>query len=1091
MAASVNFKNLVRAAWSDADKENSSGRASAHAGSVAAAGAAALSPGDREAVRGGIADLVVRSPPLVRAQLCEALGAIAKADFPRAWPSLLPELVGRLEAAARGAAEEREARKAAYGAAGAAAPGLPSSGAASAGDAALEGVALVSDAVLVRYRDAFMTASLSEELEAVQALVRPLLAALGAAAQGAAEATRAARAGATDAEAASAAQAAAAAATPAEALALAAGDAQPAPGASAPAPSAREPLSSRLRACTLLVRAYASLNSPGMTDALEETLKDWMGLLLGLLALPEPPAAAARDADLPGPVDDLRSAVCEALLLLSERNEEEFAPYLSAAVSAAWRQLSTAGPAAGRDGPARAAAAFLAAVARRPREAGLFAAPGTLEAVLDGAIVPSLRMREDLEQTFETDWPEYLARDAEGADAGTRRRAALDLARALAAAAPARFPLLVDARVKTLLEEGSKAGAPDAWRAKDAALLLASALGGAGRTPAAGAPPDAAAAGGADVAGLFWGHVAGVLGIAAPPQGDAGAAPAGPDPAGAPSAEHPVLVADALRFALLFRFALPRELLPNLLAAASRELANDCGSVHSYAALLADKILAAKESDLATGSASGGAAGAAAAPSTSLSSAPLLDASRAAPVLAPLLERLFLAFSHPDSAENERVARALVRAVAFLGPGVAPVARPCLARLRELLVAAAANPGRPGFLHAAFEAAAGVVRGAGEAQTSAACAEACEAEVFPIAQEALAKDVKEFHPYVFQLLAQLLELRERAADKAGAAPTGLPPAYATIFPPLLAPAFWESPANAPGLSRLVAAYVAVDPAFALGEGRIQAVLGVFQKLLASRQLDQEALAVLRAVERAAPEAQMAPLRPTVWRLLMQRLTAKRTPRLARNVVAYACVRIAKTSPRDWHDAVEALGQGTAKAFVRQIWPGAVPAFASAAKADVKLAVVETVALLASPEGLRDLGAADPAGAQPDPAWGRLLDAVLALADALGPRGLANASAASAASLAALSAAPDTLDDDATPSLADGGVAFARLRNAGEPPERDELPTVDDARVQAAKTLAAGAAAAPGRVPALVAAGVGPEGQAKLQTWLQAAGVGLI
>lgn len=43
--------------------------------------------------------LMLNTPPLVRAQLSEALTLISGHDFPAAWPQLLPELVERLAGA--------------------------------------------------------------------------------------------------------------------------------------------------------------------------------------------------------------------------------------------------------------------------------------------------------------------------------------------------------------------------------------------------------------------------------------------------------------------------------------------------------------------------------------------------------------------------------------------------------------------------------------------------------------------------------------------------------------------------------------------------------------------------------------------------------------------------------------------------------------------------------------------------------------------------------------------------------------------------------------------------------------------------------
>jgi CAS/CSE protein, C-terminus len=55
------------------------------------------------------------------------------------------------------------------------------------------------------------------------------------------------------------------------------------------------------------------------------------------------------------------------------------------------------------------------------------------------------------------------------------------------------------------------------------------------------------------------------------------------------------------------------------------------------------------------------------------------------------------------------------------------------------------------------------------------------------------EDVQEFHPYVFQIFAQLIEVR----------PAPLPPSYMAIFPPLLTPLFWERSGNVPALVRLL------------------------------------------------------------------------------------------------------------------------------------------------------------------------------------------------------------------------------------------------------------------------------------------------
>ena len=70
---------------------------------------------------------------------------------------------------------------------------------------------------------------------------------------------------------------------------------------------------------------------------------------------------------------------------------------------------------------------------------------------------------------------------------------------------------------------------------------------------------------------------------------------------------------------------------------------------------------------------------------------------------------------------------------------------------------------------------------------------------------------QEFHPYVFQIFAQLIELRQ--------AP--LPATYMAIFPPLLTPVFWERHGNVPALVRLLRAYMAKASAEIVQQGHLQ------------------------------------------------------------------------------------------------------------------------------------------------------------------------------------------------------------------------------------------------------------------------------
>ena len=184
----------------------------------------------------------------------------------------------------------------------------------------------------------------------------------------------------------------------------------------------------------------------------------------------------------------------------------------------------------------------------------------------------------------------------------------------------------------------------------------------------------------------------------------------------------------------------------------------------------------------------------------------------------------------------------------FVGPAIAPVAPLALQQLASMLVDVCANPRNPGFNHYLFESVAALIKQGCAAQP--AMVETFEQMLFPAFNLVLQKvgacvrgvsvclclcerergggsgreagrcvclggglhvpclttlpalprppgqqDVQEFHPYVFQIFSQLIELRS--------GPGPLPAIYLQIFPPLLMPIFWERSGNVPALVRLL------------------------------------------------------------------------------------------------------------------------------------------------------------------------------------------------------------------------------------------------------------------------------------------------
>ena len=96
-------------------------------------------------------------------------------------------------------------------------------------------------------------------------------------------------------------------------------------------------------------------------------------------------------------------------------------------------------------------------------------------------------------------------------------------------------------------------------------------------------------------------------------------------------------------------------------------------------------------------------------------------------------------------------------------------------------------------------------------------------------------------PYVFQILAQLLE--SSPAD-------ALSENYKTLLGPILAADLWETRGNIPACTRLLAAVIPKVHKDIVAGNQVEAVLGIFQKLLASKKSELYGFDIIDAVVRS-------------------------------------------------------------------------------------------------------------------------------------------------------------------------------------------------------------------------------------------------
>ena len=788
-----------------------------------------------------------------------------------------------------------------------------------------------------------------------------------------------------------------------------------------------------LLACIRLVcRIFFSLNSQELPEVFEDDMDAWMGAFHGLLAYENP----ALDGPEGSPSDAVKAAICDNVNLYIEKNEEEFQRFLQTFVQDVWTLLTKTGLESSKDHLVTSGVRFLTAVANSVHHS-LFAGGDTLRQVCESIVIPNLTFTEDDEELFEMNHVEYVRRDIEGSDSDTRRRGACELVRALTAKFPDVMAQSVSGYVGALLQQHATDPASN-WKAKDAAVTLVVALLVKSKTAARGATELNEL--GLSVVDFFNTQIAPELVSAA--RDFSGGAGARRDVGVA------VLRADSLKFVTVFRGFLPKAVIAPHLPAIVACLRARENVTHTYAANCLDKLLATRETKDAN-------------------SKPRFDASDVvSPTRDALFRDLFGVFDMPDSRENEYAMRAFVRVVTVLGEDIKPLATACVAKLAAFLAETCANPKNPTFSHFLFEGVAGLTRAAA---TDAATMAAFETALFPPFQFVLQQDVVEFAPYVFQLLAQMIETRQKSP---GLANDPLPPAYLAIFPALLAPALWDRQANVVALVRLLEAYLRKAPAeIAAGaSNRLTGVLGVFQKLVASRAQDHQGFFILNAFAECLPLAAWKTHLPAVWGVLFSRLQTSKTPKFTKCLVVFVCLLAAKHGPACIEETMAAVQPGIFEMIIKSVLTDAAPAVAGAV--ETKIVAVAGAAVLSESAGIK----ADVAS------WCKFLSAVVATLEK--PQEVKDAEAAARGEGSDANAEAEAAENERGYA-----AAYNALRNASRV-ESDPCADVADPKTNLVQKLALVSAQAPGVFSAAIATNCPPEVQQALAAYCAAAGVAI-
>ena len=126
-----------------------------------------------------------------------------------------------------------------------------------------------------------------------------------------------------------------------------------------------------------------------------------------------------------------------------------------------------------------------------------------------------------------------------------------------------------------------------------------------------------------------------------------------------------------------------------------------------------------------------------------------------------------------------------------------------------------------------------------------------------------------------------------------------------LFAHLLLPVLWERLANIPPLVRLLQAYV--DKAGRhIEPERISGMLGIFQKLIASKTNDHQGFYLLNTMVEKMPESVMEPYLKQIFVLLFQRLSSSKTTKYIKSLLTFFSLFAVKYSPARLVSTIDAI-----------------------------------------------------------------------------------------------------------------------------------------------------------------------------------------
>lgn len=730
----------------------------------------------------------------------------------------------------------------------------------------------------------------------------------------------------------------------------------------------------RMEALCLICRIVYSLNFQDLPEFFEDHMADWLADYKIYLTYQNPLLTDADEEEQPSPIDKLQAAIIDILSLYTGKDEECFMGFLPEFTKLVWILLMNVTYHKKHDVLATKSIKFLSSLLEKEMHKQLFQNQSTLREIVLKIVIPNLTFRQSDEERFEDDPREFIVTEVEGSDSESRRKCSQVLLRAMCRHFETETTAICAEHVGSMLTEYG-ADPNKNWAAKDAAIHLMMGIAVKAESHVVGVTEVNT---GVNVIDFFSNQIL-------------------PELQDTNHASRPVVKATSIKFVSVFRNQFSRENFVALMPMLIGHLASPVIVVHTFAAYAIERILVTKVQFQGGGKAA------------------KFGRAELKPFLEPLFTGLFAIIENQQWAENDYAMKCIMRALATAGEDAVPVTQIVLSKLGMVLERVAKNASNPQFNHNLFESIAVLVRSVCSQNPS--MTQEMERLLFPSFQPILQNEIEAFTPYVFQILAQLLEFR----------PAGQPlgDAYSAVFAALLAPQLYNNKGNIPAIARLLHAYIQHTAAELTPH--LNPILGVFQKLLAAKATEVSAFEILTPAIVHFPQEALEPSIVQIFTLLMTRLKQSNTPRYTQLVTNFFALFIGKFGPQTYFDPMNALQANLGVVVLDKFWADRLKTTPPVLRTEAKIQVVGVTKLLCENPALLSA----PGGQE---AWKKMLIGIVTL--------LTSDSFTRVATVAA----------DEEPEIASGfDAAFSKLAYAKKEVE-DPFPEIGDPRAMFVQSL---------------------------------------